>query len=249
MLFLACKVAAQPPVLEINMPASTAVQEPEFPTEATLTIVLSKDRKLFYYHGLKAAGNLNRITYDSLQQFLTRKRKERERLPKTLPKSQRTLYLVVRPDDESSYFDLVDLLDAIAKAKIEHYALANMRESDKNPSDTQSTIDTVKFTERSTLTLLLSQQNKIYYFDGSNAKDVVKSIPIKELQDVLGEKKKKLLELTVASNDKDTSLHVIIKTEKNFSYSDLVNVLDEMAIANVEYTIADITQEDKKLIK
>jgi biopolymer transport protein ExbD len=112
------------------------------------------------------------------------------------------------------------------------------------------------------LTVLLSKQNRMYYYygigddpknppavkvskyDGAKGGDIRKAIQdlkikVKELQATPGSN----------INEKDEAT-VIIKPDTNSSYKDVVDILDEMAINDINiYALVDIGQVDRDFIK
>lgn len=107
------------------------------------------------------------------------------------------------------------------------------------------------------LTVLLSQDHRIYYYEGL-ADDPTKPPDVKVtyfrpkdgIRDVIIDKKKRVDELKQqgALTAKD-QMTVLIKPDVNSTYNDLVSILDEMSINDVRiYAIVDITPVDKEFI-
>lgn len=119
---------------------------------------------------------------------------------------------------------------------------------DKDPLDKTPP---VKVDENRTMTIMLGENNKMMYYMGLLAtpkvapKDIVYG---KEgIRKELLKEKKLVIEYT---GNKDKGLIVIIKPSKKSTYRNLVDILDEMAIADVPtYAIVnDYSPEEKKLI-
>jgi biopolymer transport protein ExbD len=95
--------------------------------------------------------------------------------------------------------------------------------------------------EGGVLTLLPSVNGSVYYYEGNLNKSNLKAASLKEVRDVIIEKKRR-----TAAND----MFVIIKPSKASVYGDIVNVLDEMTINDVKrYALVDITENEQILIK
>ncbi|MBS1590295.1 MAG: biopolymer transporter ExbD [Bacteroidetes bacterium] len=117
--------------------------------------------------------------------------------------------------------------------------------------------DQTKVKESVAMTVLLSKDHRIYYYEGL-ATDPTKPPELKVtyfkpkggIRDAIIDKKKSVDELRQKGvlSGKD-QLTVLIKPDTNSTYDDLVNILDEMAINDVKvYAIVDITPVDQEFI-
>ena len=119
-------------------------------------------------------------------------------------------------------------------------------------------VDESKIKESVALTVLLSKDNRVYYYEGL-ATDATKPPDVKVtyfrakdgIRDEIIDKKKRIDDLirggALLASDKIT---VLIKPDSNSTYNDLVNILDEMSINDVRtYAIIDITDVDREFIK
>ncbi|RZJ33687.1 MAG: biopolymer transporter ExbD [Flavobacterium sp.] len=107
----------------------------------------------------------------------------------------------------------------------------------------------VKVDENRTMTLLLGDNNKLMYYMGIlNTPMAPKTIGYGKdgIRQELLKRKKAVLEYT---GTKEKGLIAIIKPSKKSNYRNLVDILDEMAIADVPtYAIVDITPEEAKIV-
>lgn len=95
--------------------------------------------------------------------------------------------------------------------------------------------------EGGVLTVLPSGNGIVYYYEGNLSNSNLKTTTMKEVRNVINEKRRR-----TAAND----LFVIIKPTKASVYGDIVNVLDEMTINDVKrYALVDITEKEEALIK
>lgn len=134
--------------------------------------------------------------------------------------------------------------------------------------------DRTKFKESQTMTIVLGDNNKIYYYfgitnpvlDSTNfGKDGIRKVLLEEstkrnpLVDSIPIYKRQLDDRIIKREDykKNVSrikaykdgLIVVIKAEDKSKYRNLVDILDEMAVCNIgRYAIVDITDQDKELI-
>ena len=118
--------------------------------------------------------------------------------------------------------------------------------------------DQNKIKESVALTILLSRNHRVYYYEGM-ATDPNKPPDLKVtnfnqkggIRDEIIKKKKEVDDMkragTLGPKDETT---VLIKPDTTSTYSDLVNMLDEMSINDVRvYAIIDITEVDQNFIK
>jgi biopolymer transport protein ExbD len=97
-----------------------------------------------------------------------------------------------------------------------------------------------------TMTIILSKNHEIYYYQGQldskNAATQVKKTDFHSIRALIVEKKHK--------SDPDFLMY-IIKADKSSTFGDNINLLDEMAICNIEsghYAEVDITKEEIEII-
>ena len=129
----------------------------------------------------------------------------------------------------------------------------NMPYKDPNMKDEPN-----KIKESVALTILLSKNHRVYYYEGM-ASDPTKPPDLKVtnfaqkggIRDEIINKKKMVddLKRTGGLGPKD-ELTVLIKPDTSSSYGDMVSVLDEMNINDVKvYAIIDISDVDQDFIK
>lgn len=114
--------------------------------------------------------------------------------------------------------------------------------------------DETKVKESEALTILLSKNHRIYYYEGIGSDpnnppkvEVTYFKPKDGIRDVILGKIQKVNQLKASGvlGPKDETT-VLIKPDTSSTYADLVGVLDEMSIDEVKtYAIVDITQQDR----
>ena len=103
------------------------------------------------------------------------------------------------------------------------------------PKDTNDTKLDTKVKESGSLTLMLGKENVIYYYFGSDP-STMQTTTYKDVRDIILKKKK-----TTPAED----FFVIIKPDKDASYRNAVDVLDEMTINDVSrYAMVDPTADE-----
>ncbi|MFN4083489.1 MAG: ExbD/TolR family protein [Bacteroidia bacterium] len=94
--------------------------------------------------------------------------------------------------------------------------------------------------ESKALTLLLYNDDKIYYYQGITDPEVMETnYTTSGLRQLVLDKNKEIYDLVI-----------LIKPHKSSNYQNLIDVLDEMTIAhNGRYAIVEITSDDEELVK
>lgn len=118
--------------------------------------------------------------------------------------------------------------------------------------------DQSKVKESTALTILLSKDHRVYYYEGIGSDPAnppkVEVTGFKNpdgIRDVIINKKKKVEDLVrsgaLSATDKTT---ILIKPDDNSTYEDFVTIIDEMAINGIDvYAIVDISPVDKEFIQ
>jgi len=103
------------------------------------------------------------------------------------------------------------------------------------PEDKQPEVN-----EKKVLTLILGENDKVYWYIGMKDPDVKR----------VDFSKDGVRKVLVEKNAEIRDLIVLIKAMDKSKYKNTVDILDEMAISNIKrYAIVDITQVDKDLVK
>lgn len=91
--------------------------------------------------------------------------------------------------------------------------------------------------ESGALTILPTENGKIFYYDGILEPANVHTCSLKEIRNVILNKKRRTPE---------KNFFIVIKPTVKANYGNVVDILDEMTISNVKrYALADISQEEK----
>jgi biopolymer transport protein ExbD len=111
------------------------------------------------------------------------------------------------------------------------------------PKDTDKPEEQNKVKASGALTLMLGNNNVIYYYEGELLPDGsnFKTTGFKDIRNVIMDKKR-------ATDPKD--FMVVIKPDENATYKNTVDILDEMTINDVKrYAMVDIAPVEVQLIK
>ncbi|MEC4114385.1 ExbD/TolR family protein [Myroides pelagicus] len=162
----------------------------------------------------------------------------------------------VRSKKQNSGVDLTAMVD-LAFLLITFFMLTtsmnkpqsmNLAMPDKSEEVPQE--EKIKVDENRTLTVLIGGDNKMKWFMGMPTTPLegpTESTYGKEgIRKILLNKNK---EAKAYSQDVEKGLIVIIKASENATYNNLIDILDEMAIANIgTYAIVDITPEEVEML-
>ena len=124
--FVFTNTISQPTAMRLNLPKDT--DKPEDQNKAkesgALTLMLCKDRAVYYYEGiLKTDGsNFKSTNFQGLRQVILDKKRN------TNPDD---LVVVIKPDPQSSFRDVVDVLDEMTINVVERYAMVDIAESEQ----------------------------------------------------------------------------------------------------------------------
>lgn len=124
--FILATTLSKPSSMTLNVPDKTKTEETE-PLKASnvMTIFLGKDNKAHYIMG-KAANEDPEIKTVSMGYDL---RKAIQESAKTVPADK--FVVVLKPTKESTYKNMIDLLDEMAIIKIKRYALVDVLTADE----------------------------------------------------------------------------------------------------------------------
>ena len=126
--FMFTTTLAQNKKLEINMPSNDATeQHTTFPEESTITVMPCNNHHIAYYEGtLKEASQMHFCTLAQMRAILERKKKQSAELPAKFSKDAHQLHVLIKPNYDSKYSDLVAMLDEMLILKIERYAIVDI---------------------------------------------------------------------------------------------------------------------------
>ncbi|MBX7109723.1 MAG: biopolymer transporter ExbD [Chitinophagales bacterium] len=115
-------------------------------------------------------------------------------------------------------------------------------------ADTTKNEEQSKIRESEAMTLLLGANNNIFYYFG-NQDPVVEATNFKGIRKILIDSYQKVLGLQRQNGWKQNGVYVLIKPTKDSKYTNLVDILDEMKIAEIKsFAIVDVTPEEMEMI-
>lgn len=144
--FIFTATMSTPTTMRLIMPKDE--KKPENQTEvkesAALTLLMGKDNNIYYYEGqLKADGsNFSSTTYKEVREVIQNKKKNVMQMGKSLgyhPDSlDRDLVVVIKPNENATYKNTVDVLDEMTINNIRRFAIVDI---------TQPEMDAIRLTE------------------------------------------------------------------------------------------------------
>jgi biopolymer transport protein ExbD len=108
-------------VMDLTMPDKIVDGSPPPPVNVkdVLNLVLADNNKIYWWIGLDPPAELTNYSNDGIRKILL----ERRGNPK--------LWVLIKPKDDSKYENMVDILDEIAIASIDRYAIVDFGEDDR----------------------------------------------------------------------------------------------------------------------
>jgi len=111
---------------KLNLPADVKDpnQQNKLNEKAALTILLGKDNNLFYYEGQLApnASNFKSISYKEIRNEIMQKKAT----------SDTSFTVIIKPNDESTYKNVLDILDEMKINVVERYTLVDITPQEDN---------------------------------------------------------------------------------------------------------------------
>jgi biopolymer transport protein ExbD len=124
--FVFTTTMSTPTAMRLFLPKDT--DKPEEQNKAkesgALTLLLSKDRSVFYYEGILSpdGSNFKSTNFSGLREVLLTKKKSTK---------AEDLVIVIKPNDDSQMRDVVDALDEMTINDIKRYAMVDISEAEK----------------------------------------------------------------------------------------------------------------------
>ena len=141
--FMFTTTLAKPKTMEINMPNTEKIEKKDqtkVKESVAFTVLLSKDHRIYYYEGLASDPTKPpelKVTYfrpkDGIRDAIIDKKKrieeQRQSDPTLTAKDQLTV--LIKPDANSTYEDLVNILDEMSINDVRIYAIVDITPVDK----------------------------------------------------------------------------------------------------------------------
>jgi biopolymer transport protein ExbD len=133
--FVFTTTMSTPKAFKLNVPDDTAKEEEQTEAKASgaFTVLLSKGNNVFYYEGqLQSDGsNFKSTNYKDIRKELLRKKASTP---------EKDFVVIIKPNEDSNYKNVVDMLDEMQILEIKKYAIVDIAEGE---------IELIKVTESS----------------------------------------------------------------------------------------------------
>jgi|SRR5690606_31160225 len=140
--FIFTTTMSKPKTMEINMPYKDKEKkdkETEIKKSTALTVILGADHNVYYYEGIGDDPDNPPVVEatkfkntDGIRDVIIKKKKDVEALKQSgALKADDRMTVLIKPDDKSTYDDLVNILDEMNINDVRTYAIVDITEVDK----------------------------------------------------------------------------------------------------------------------
>jgi len=124
--FIFTTTMSKPTALKLNLPADTKDpnQQNKLNEKSALTVLLGKDNNVFYYEGDLApnASNFKSSNFKDIRSEIMQKKNN----------TDTTFMVIIKPNDQSNYKNVVDILDEMKITDTKRYALVDITPTEDN---------------------------------------------------------------------------------------------------------------------
>ena len=132
--FMLTTTLSKPHAMELNMPHKNGNTMP-IADKNSVTLVLGKDNRIHLYKGMLTPETKKEDLTYSDESFRKRLLELKNELGKeknrNTQKLEHNIIVIIKPDDQSSYKNMIDILDEMTICGIEKYAIVDINEKDK----------------------------------------------------------------------------------------------------------------------
>jgi biopolymer transport protein ExbD len=123
--FIFTTTMSQPTAFKLNLPkeADKPQDDTKIKNSGSLTILLGKDDNVFYYEGIldPSGKNFKSSGFKSIRDIIINKKKSTD---------EKDFFVVIKPNDECNYKNVIDILDEMAINVVKRYALVDISEGE-----------------------------------------------------------------------------------------------------------------------
>ncbi len=130
--FIYTTTLSESKMMDINMPHKPATEGTSYIDTATLTIIPTKGHMYAVYTGtFKPNNEFNIYKQSELRNVIITKQSALKRLPATFSVQAHQLHVILKPNDDCEYTDVVSLLDEMTINKVPYFAIADITSEEK----------------------------------------------------------------------------------------------------------------------
>ena len=123
--FIFTTTMSQPTAFKLNLPkeADKPQDDTKIKNSGALTILLGKDDNVFYYEGIldPAGKNFKSTNFKDVRDVINQKKHSTD---------DKDFFVVIKPNDECDYKNVIDILDEMAINVVKRYALVDISEGE-----------------------------------------------------------------------------------------------------------------------
>ncbi|MGG7036179.1 MAG: ExbD/TolR family protein [Flavobacterium sp.] len=130
--FMLTTTLSKPRSMDLGLPDKEKKKEDEEPMKVdqrrTVTVILGKDNKIKWFHGLIEAPEPGGTTADAVYGKNGIRKELLKRvvsIPQVTGDKDKGMIVIIKPTDKSTYRNLVDILDEMAICDVPTYAIVN----------------------------------------------------------------------------------------------------------------------------
>ena len=131
--FMYTTTLAKPATMELKLPSNEPTTTPTtVVAESTITLITIKDHRIVYYEGMLDDATVpKQCSFSQLRSVLLDKKSRVISLPLTFSPAAHKMYALIKPGDNSTYEDLVQLLDEMIIDVIPLYTIMDVSPEEK----------------------------------------------------------------------------------------------------------------------
>jgi len=123
--FIFTTTMSQPTAFKLNLPKENTdhKDDTQIKQSGALTILLGKDDNIFYYEGIldPSGKNFKSSTFRTIRDEIISKKRST---------ADKDFFVVVKPNDECNYKNVIDILDEMAINVVKRYALVDISDGE-----------------------------------------------------------------------------------------------------------------------
>ncbi|MCB0696101.1 MAG: biopolymer transporter ExbD [Chitinophagaceae bacterium] len=129
--FIYTTTLVKPNAMEINTPADYDGGGTSYIDTATITIIPVAEHRFVYYNGMPdSKEELQTTDLKAMRDIIMQRQSALRHLPASFSKQAHQLHVIIKPADNSTYEDVVNILDEMLINKVPYYALTDISEEE-----------------------------------------------------------------------------------------------------------------------
>lgn len=131
--FMYTTTLAKPATMEIKMPYTGDADPTPVAEESVITLIPTKDHRVVYYEGfLTGFDQLRQCPISNLRSVMLKKKSTVAALPASFSARAHKVFAIIKPADDCTYGDVVQLIDEMLIDGIADYAIVDVAAEEKD---------------------------------------------------------------------------------------------------------------------